>query len=186
MANNVPAGAEGLPQDLHIDQALVPSRCATRQPPPPQVIVAVERCTVLVVPFSHHMVEGLGWMTAKAGEAAAADAATAGPSAGPSAAEEADETLASLLPPSTKPTRIHLDPGQLVVMHGYLVHAGDAGEPGETALRVHFYTETPAGLAPHPTTEGATYVLDSMGDGVVSTHFLSTMRRRGHHGDCPV
>ena len=160
MANNVPEGAVGLPQDLHIDQALVPSRCAARQPPPPQVIVAVERCTLLVVPFSHHMVEGLGWMTAKAGEAAA---------------EAADETLAPLLPPSMKPTRIHLDPGQLVVMHGYLVHAGDAGEPGEAALRVHFYTETPAGLAPHPTTEDATYVLDNMGDGVVSTLFSSTM-----------
>jgi hypothetical protein len=80
------------------------------------VVVAVERVTLWVYPCSHHAVQGLGEARTAAERAEALDWA-----------------------PTTGWQRVTLEPGEVFVMHGHLIHAGDMGQPGESAVRLHLY-----------------------------------------------
>jgi ectoine hydroxylase-related dioxygenase (phytanoyl-CoA dioxygenase family) len=154
LANNVAdTGRDGKQQQVHVDHAVVPARRVVR--PPPVIITALQAGSVLVYPFSHLMVSALGWMMARTANEKAAD-----------------RSLASKVP-AMDAIRIHMEPGQVLVMDGHLVHAGDRGQPGQPALRLHFYMQHPADQAQHPYDANMTYVLSALGNDIVSNHFTA-------------
>ena len=54
-----------------------------------------------------------------------------------------DEAVIAATMPKYPVTRLELHPGQVLIMDGNLVHAGDAGRPGEWTPRLHWYIQRP-------------------------------------------
>ena len=81
--------------------------------------LGLSRYSVLVSPMSHHAVRTLATLKKL----------------------HPDCTEADMLPMLSAPklVRLMIEPGQLVLVHGNTVHAGDAGSLGEWAPRIHFY-----------------------------------------------
>ncbi len=101
-------------------------------------LLALSRYTLLVSPGSHHAVQ--------------IHQSLMGRSAG---TREAD-----IMPAVPRPqlVRLVIEPGQLVLLHGNTIHAGDAGSVGVMAPRLHLYamresvkneTQPAVGLGPH-------------------------------------
>jgi hypothetical protein len=40
---------------------------------------------------------------------------------------------------AARPVRVEMEPGQVILLHGNTVHAGDAGRPGKWSPRLHYY-----------------------------------------------
>ena len=63
-----------------------------------------------------------------------------------------DEEIAAGIPKWTV-ARLVMEPGQLVLLDGNTVHAGDAGAPGQTSVRLHWYfMKEPLDNATYPIT----------------------------------
>ena len=114
LVNDKPTGSyQRAPQCLHVDFP-TPSR-GTRV-----VVVACARCSIVVVPYSHHAVLMAGSRFKESDS-------------------DADENTASIMPPMA-PWKIILEPRQAVAFHAYTVHGGDmALEEGKPGPRIHAY-----------------------------------------------
>ncbi|KAL6754756.1 hypothetical protein V8C86DRAFT_2437341 [Haematococcus lacustris] len=88
------------------------------------LIIALELTRVLVIPDSHHevlLVEAVRMGTISE--------------------DEFQEKMAQLR--KMKVYRVTLEPGQVLGMRGYTIHAGDSGLKGKASTRVHFYGTVP-------------------------------------------
>ena len=82
-------------------------------------LLGLFRYSVLVSPMSHHSIRTLATLEKM----------------NPNATESDLVSMVS----APKLVRLMIEPGQLVLLHGNTVHAGDAGSLGEWAPRMHFY-----------------------------------------------
>jgi ectoine hydroxylase-related dioxygenase (phytanoyl-CoA dioxygenase family) len=93
-------------------------------------LVALQDCSLLVCPGSHHALQALYTHTQLSGT-------------GEVGGGVVEEIMSQL-----RPKRLQLKAGDIVLLHGLTLHAGDAGQAGVRAARMHFYivprTATPA------------------------------------------
>ena len=88
------------------------------------VFLGLSRYSVLVSPTSHHSIRTLASLQKM----------------NPDSTESDFISMVS----APKLVRLVIEPGQLVLVHGNTVHAGDAGSLGEWAPRLHFYATSSA------------------------------------------
>ena len=121
ICNVLPEGQEAKCQQLHCD---VTPKAPPSPEPAPVLILAVDRFFLQVCPGSHRAVQ----------EMMAIDKACQG------LPGRTRDAAFSLLP--TCPViLLDLQPGDLVVMHGYCVHAGYKPRPGAMDIRAHWYCQ---------------------------------------------
>lgn len=82
-------------------------------------LLALSRYTILVSPASHHAVQAHQMLM--------------------DMHPNADESEIMCMVSAPKLVRLVIEPGELVLLHGNIIHAGDMGSAGELSPRIHFY-----------------------------------------------
>ena len=127
-------------QVLHIDVA-----ASAKNEAPPVIIVALQRCGIYAIPYSQHMVKA--WAKEQ-------EACNNNPlnktliTACTTDLKAADKTVANGLPEKVVAQRYVMEPGDILIMNGHTIHAGDEGVLGHPALRLHLYCNTVVGKLP--------------------------------------
>ncbi|KXZ40864.1 hypothetical protein GPECTOR_1718g828 [Gonium pectorale] len=103
------------------------------------ILPLVPHTTLLVAPGSHTWVKAYG------------EHYYEGTPESARAMEDLDKVL-----PEHKCVRLCLQPGELIILHGNTVHAGDAGRQGDWAPRLHWYVQPDK-------VENETYLLNMLG-----------------------
>lgn len=123
LVDMVPKGITGNPQVPHVDFP-----CSYNVDELLRVaIVALEAFSLYVYPFSHTLMRSM--------------MEEHGPDFQTGSTEEIDARIAQSISMQI-PIRLDVQPGEIIIFDGYLVHAGTEGMCGESRLRLHLYLQS--------------------------------------------